>query len=306
MTNAPHIFGAALRRRKGLPHFSGKTPHSAFRIPHFSGGFTLIELLTVIAIIGILAAIAVPVVNAFKPNTMGAATRQLLDDLAHARQLALSQRTTVYMVFVPTNFWNDPAYGALAGLTPPAGTPSEVSKANKLVDKQTLAYAFVTLRSMGDQPGRNYPRYLSPWKSLPDGAFIPLQKFWPEPVNVPAMQVYTNNTALAYTIYPFHITNNIPFPSDSIINYSLTPPVTYVSMPYIAFNYLGQLVSQQDEFIPVAQGTVGFARNADKSPKLPPTSTPTFTENPTGNSTNAYNIVKIEWLTGRAHLERKD
>src|SRR6266446_9375231 len=80
--------------------------HHASRIP----AFTLIELLVVISIVGLLAGLAVPVVNNFKPNVVAGATRQLLDDVARARQYAISQRNTVFMVFVPTNFWMDDAY----------------------------------------------------------------------------------------------------------------------------------------------------------------------------------------------------
>ncbi|MEI9963168.1 MAG: hypothetical protein WDM76_19260 [Limisphaerales bacterium] len=39
-----------------------------------------------------------------KSNANIAASRQLLNDIARARQLAMSQRTTVYMVFVPDEF----------------------------------------------------------------------------------------------------------------------------------------------------------------------------------------------------------
>jgi len=67
--------------------------------PHNSA-FTLIEMLVVISIIGILAAITMPVVANFrKADSMLAATRQLQDDVERARMLAISQRTTVYMIF---------------------------------------------------------------------------------------------------------------------------------------------------------------------------------------------------------------
>src|SRR5208282_459333 len=70
--------------------------------------FTLLELLVVISILGILAALTVPVLKNFgKSDATLGASRQLLDGVARARQLAMSDRTTVYMVFVPTNFWVD-------------------------------------------------------------------------------------------------------------------------------------------------------------------------------------------------------
>ena len=62
----------------------------------------------VIGIIGVLAAVSVPVMRHFRPGYTATVTKQLLDDLARARQLAISQRTTVYMVFVRSNFWNEP------------------------------------------------------------------------------------------------------------------------------------------------------------------------------------------------------
>src|SRR5579862_1526931 len=61
--------------------------------------FTLVELLVVISVMGLIAALAVPALkNLGKSNVQTSAVRQLLDDIGRARQLAISQHTTVYMV----------------------------------------------------------------------------------------------------------------------------------------------------------------------------------------------------------------
>jgi hypothetical protein len=195
------------------------------------------------------------------------------------------------MVFVPTNFWNDPAM------------PTDlVTKTNalRLVDKQLVAYNFVSLHSLGDQPGKVTPRYLSSWKTLPEGVYITPEKFQPRS-NVPVLDIYTNdpnlNRVLAFHVYGFNSVTNVPFPLED------TPPKSgknpYVRLPYIAFNYLGQLTSPQNEYIPLAKGAV-FAKAQDGGAVIP-----TVRESPPGNVTNAFNVVSIDWLTGRAHLERQ-
>src|SRR5271154_6127254 len=105
---------------------------------HF--GFTLVELLTVIAIVGILVGLVVPALkNVNNGNATASATRQLLDDVARARQLAISQHTTVYMVFVPTNFWGNNPNTYLSTLT-----PAQSTAATNLCDKQLTGYTFVS------------------------------------------------------------------------------------------------------------------------------------------------------------------
>jgi prepilin-type N-terminal cleavage/methylation domain-containing protein len=304
----PHVLRLAAPKRSGggfTSHASRITNHGTRSTelagrptPHQarSHAFTLLELLVVISIIGILAGLAVPVVNNFKPNVVAGASQQLLDDVGRARQLAISQRTTVYMVFVPTNFWTDTAFPL---------DPVNKTRATNLFDKQMIAYNFVTTRSLGDQVGRPTARYLSSWKTLPEGVYIAPEKFGPRAlVNpLPTLNIFTNdisgNPKLDLQILGFSTTNNIPFPAEDT---PLTASGVYVTVPYIAFNYLGQLTSGRDELIPLTKGAVQFSRDAANGGV--PTGAMTVRESPPGNTTNAFNVVSINWLTGRAHIER--
>ena len=276
--------------------------------------FTLLEMLTVIAIIGILAAIIGPSLGNFRPNVTAAATEQLLTDIGRARQLAMSQHTTVYMVFLPPGFMLDPAYPRNVSV----GGTNYWAKGLTLLDKQMTGYNFVSLRNVGDQPGQHIPRYWSSWKSLPDGAFIPIQKF--EAPNF-AFGIYTNvagvvdKVGLYTTVSAFSNTFSLPFPTEQ------TPPVLagtvqhWATLPYIAFNYLGQLVQLVNgseslrptgEIIPLAKGSVLYPHDpATKTNN--PALLPTAREAPPGNSTtNSFNLICIDRLTGRAYVKRQE
>jgi len=157
----------------------------------------------------------------------------------------------------------------------------------------------VTLRSVGDQPGRTSPRYLTSWKTLPEGAIIPSWKFTPRR-GVPEAYVtnYSSYSPVQYDlleIYGFRYTNNIPFPS--------VDGVTGFGLPYIAFNHLGQPEAGEDELIPLARGSVSFSLEADKTPSA---QSPNVSENPPGNSTSAFTVVRVDKLTGRARLEKQE
>ena len=267
----------------------------------WSRAFTLLELLTVISIIGILAAIALPALKSMKPNIQAAAARQLLDDVNRARQLAISQRTTVYMIFCPSNYWNDPNYGKLASVEQNKAEP-------RLTGRQLIGYTYVSLAGIGDQPGRHAPRYWSSWKTLPQGSFIPMEKFWPRNLYV---DINTNPppAPAAYRMYGFNTTTNIPFPTeDSYTNNSGSS--VYVNVPYVAFNYLGQLVDSQgnptrvNEYIPVTQGNVGFQKDPNTGDVMSHT-LPNVSESPPGSFTNTYQIVNIDWVTGRPRIEHQ-
>lgn len=246
-------------------------------------GFTLIEMLVVIVILGLLAGLTVPALkNISKANVTVSSARQLLDDVGRARQLAMSQRTTVFMVFVPTNYW----------LSLPVTT-----ELTNLADKQLTGYTYISYGTVGDQPGQHTWNYLAPWQNLPDGTFIAQQKFMPP--NLPPFYISAYNSSVP--IYGFD-TNALPFPTED-------SPKDNSGLPCIAFNYLGQLTSAQmsplplgqDEYIPLAQGSVFPAMDAQKNYSFNP---PSVSEIPPGNSTNSsFNLVHIDWLTGRATLE---
>jgi prepilin-type N-terminal cleavage/methylation domain-containing protein len=271
-----------------------------------NSAFTLIELLTVIAIIGLIAAIVGPSLKNFrKGDAIQSANSQMLAAVARARQLAISERTTVYMVFVPAVFWTNENFKADFGSL----SPAELIAATNLVDKQLTGYTFVSLRSIGDQPGQRTPRYLSAWQTLPDSTFIPLWKF------TNALTRITDFVSgQIYNVTGFDVTTNVPFPSElaAFHNPSLAP---YSALPFIAFDYLGRLSTDdgrplgQDVFIPLAHGGVAVARDQNKVPIMnfdAPYSPPAAQESPPGSSTNSYNLVHIDSLTGRARLEHQE
>lgn len=263
-----------------------------------TSGFTLIELLMVISILGLIAGMAIPAIkNLGKSNVNASAGRQLLDDIARARQLAISGHTTVFMIFAEGNCWTN--------IGPNISTLWTIPAVTNLVDKEYTGYTFVSLRTVGDQPGHDTLSYLAPWQNLPQGNFIALWKFYPRAVTTFFQDTVDNRT---YNIPGFQRTsaNFIPFPA-------INAPGTATNLPYIAFNYLGQLTteqlspqpSQQDEYIPLAQGTVFPPTDpTSKALVVSASNFPQVTEVPAGNSTNwAYNVIHIDWLTGRAREE---
>jgi prepilin-type N-terminal cleavage/methylation domain-containing protein len=239
------------------------------RIPR---GFTLLELLVVIVIIGILASIGLPAMKGIgQANLTAAAHRQILDDLAFARLRALNERTTVYVVFVPTNIFQK--------IDLDRNKLSELRSLTNLISGQYSAYALVAERTIGDQPGRHTPRYLTDWKTLPEKMLFGPYKFDPAFRNSP------NDYVRSFATNAFHFPN-----SESGL----------FGLPYIAFNSQGQLVSQRDEVIPLAKGSIFFPRDNNGSFVR---GAPDVQITPPGSGTNSYQFVRINWLTGRAKVE---
>jgi len=246
-----------------------------------SRAFSLIEMLVVIGIIGLLAGLALPSFkNLSGGSTVRIATQQMLSDISLARLKAITERTTVYMVFLDTNVISSDPTGL---------TTAQLKQRENLMGGQYTAYNLFVERSVGDQPGATHPRYLYEWRFLPDGMFIAQTKF-------------TNYVALP-SPYDRTFRRDKPFPFPDEFGNGL-------NMPYIAFGPTGELLrdpnltaGDPDEIIPLARGSVFNLVNSNGTYAIAPAQ---VTEVPANNSVSNWNRIRINWLTGRTRVERPE
>ncbi len=233
--------------------------------------FTIMEMLIVIFIIGIIAGLVAPVFRNWNSgDAIAAANRQLMDDLGLARSLALSTRSTVYVVFVPSNIYT---FGY-----PSAGV--NLGQYKNLLGKPYTTYALYSDRAIGDQPGARTPRYLTDWKTLPERTCILPEDFI--------------SGALVET-------NSVTFPFPTATGYLKV-------LPYVGFNSRGQLLPaaadnvSKDLLIHITSGIVSAARDPVTGEFLP--KPVIFSESPANFSLFSQNAIHINWLTGRSNVQR--
>lgn len=258
-------------------------------------GFTLLELLVVVVIIGLLAAASMPAIRALnQTNTVAASHRQFLDDLGLARHQAISGRRVVYLVLVPPTMRGhfNTVRGANQQFYSLASKDAALRQLTNLVNGQYTSYALFTRRTVGDQPGRERPRYLGEWKQLPDGMLFGTNVF--TDLGASWLSV-ANATNLFSRPLPF---GWFPFPlADS----------PEMRLPYIAFDSTGRMYYEggvvprrPGESVPLVRGSVFYEKDAEQRYRLNVPPDVVITEQ---SRTNLME-VRVEWLTGRAKVFR--
>jgi prepilin-type N-terminal cleavage/methylation domain-containing protein len=252
-----------------------------------SAAFTLIELLVVIAIIAAISVISLPSLRGLgQSNVVVSGTQQLVDDLMLARHKAIVNRTVVHVLFVPPSIKDQVA-------------PTTLSTRDRALWERLRAgaytmYAIYAERSLGDQPGQRAGRYLTEWRSLPDGVFIGTYEYDDPPGNFNARPALDRPFGTNYQRFPFPRENS----------------TARVNLPMISFDENGRFFQYElssrvrryrDEYIELAKGSVLWSRNGGTveidAREIPPNN---------ANSTNNYNRIRIDPMSGRARLERPE
>src|SRR5947209_15097472 len=123
------------------------------------------------------------------------------------------------------------------------------------------------------------------------------------------MSVNVQTSLNPVTINPFAtndptvLLNSFPFPSVEAMPPINRRAIDLFRLPYIAFTPTGGLWTNRDEYIPLTRASVIYGQDQNGVPQM---SQADWVETPPGSSTNDYHLIHINWLTGRAKLERKE
>ncbi len=289
------------------------------RVLNSSNAFSLLEMTIVLGLAAIIIAIILPSLRGFgEGNTISASTRQMLDDVAYARQTAIKNHTKVYMVFLQPQFWTNliPNDSSLGSFTVEGKREIEL-----LTKGQYTSYALFSFHTMGDQPGQESPRYLTKWRELPDGSIIETNKFERKESFADVI-----DPARVFNVYRFNY-RDFPFPPSELSNTNTPPPGLkwkMATLPYIAFDSQGSLFNDlpyrkdnaakndpnnipdnEDELIPIARGSIFYPTLPGGAPDLTQGADVVETGYREATRIN-YNIIRIDRLTGRPKLEQPE
>ena len=249
--------------------------------------FTLLEMLIVLVIIGILAALALPAIRgSLESRAIDAASRQVLEDLSFARQKAISQRSSVAMVFLPAD---------VVGINFTLGIfqdKHERDTVRRLQSGAYTAYALYAFRRVGEQPGQKTSGYITEWKTLPEKTFFGTNQFdfgalptvkLPFPLS--RSQFIEEMPYIAFDEEGRRISN-----LDVNTGRGMFPPSTGALSPALPHTH-----SPEDLDLEIARGAIMFVR--DPNGAIDPTSFQ-LQEIPFFNATQ--NVIHVDSFTGRA------
>jgi hypothetical protein len=189
----------------------------------------------------------------------------------------MNERTTVYVVFASHQILDQP------------WSQLERREIAKVANLQYTSYALFAKKSLGDQPGPGTPRYITDWRTLPEGTLIPTNKFdHVRSAEPERLKETLFNRPLIHGLIPFPTATNKAIP-----------------LPYIAFDYQGRLTQTDDVIIPIARGSVVYPQDQKEKLAAGSLEHAEAIETPKGNATNNPSI-RIDWLTGRARMVRPE
>jgi hypothetical protein len=154
----------------------------------------------------------------------------------------------------------------------------------KMANLQFTSYALYARRSLGDQPGWSTPRYITDWRSLPDGTFFPTNKF----LTLGLLDDHNKaRRQLPLAMRPFELAQiNFPRATNAPIN-----------LHVLAFDYQGRLTQPEDAIVPISRGSLVLPQDQNTNSL----ETAEVIETPRNNYTNNP-VIRVDWLTGRARV----
>jgi prepilin-type N-terminal cleavage/methylation domain-containing protein len=239
-------------------------------------GFTLVEMVVVLAIAIALMAIMLPALKGLRGDKYSLSARtQLIADFNNARLEAINGGSPVYVVFMPKltkeNFED---------MSDAEKTYFQKNKlANQQLGGQLVSYAFFAEYALGDNLGQPSRRWVSDWKFLPEGAYLPSE--------ILSQLSQANKNSPEQLLRVPHLGN------DAQVDFDW-------HLPYIGFDARGRLLGVK----PATPDSMGWVIRLVEGGVLPPgkRADGTYLLTPSDEPVNmakVQNSILINYLTGR-------